>query len=250
LIMITIKTQNEIDKMRKAGLIVRDVLNIMGDNIKVGITTKELDKIAYEHIISCGAYPSFFGYRGYPASICVSIDDEVVHGIPSPKRILEEGQIVSIDVGAYINGYHADAARTFEVGQVSAQNKKLIKVTEQSFFEGLKVLKDGVRLGDLSSAIQNYVEKAGFSVVRALVGHGIGKQIHEDPSVPNFGTAGKGVRLAQNMTIAIEPMVNMGGHEVEFCPDGWTVKTKDGLPSAHYENTVVITSDGAEILTL
>ncbi|HHW90558.1 MAG TPA: type I methionyl aminopeptidase [Clostridiales bacterium] len=248
--MITIKTQNEIDKMRKAGLIVRDVLNIMGDNIKVGITTKELDKIAYEHIISCGAYPSFFGYRGYPASICVSIDDEVVHGIPSPKRILEEGQIVSIDVGAYINGYHADAARTFEVGQVSAQNKKLIKVTEQSFFEGLKVLKDGVRLGDLSSAIQNYVEKAGFSVVRALVGHGIGKQIHEDPSVPNFGTAGKGVRLAQNMTIAIEPMVNMGGHEVEFCPDGWTVKTKDGLPSAHYENTVVITSDGAEILTL
>jgi methionyl aminopeptidase len=248
--MITIKTQNEIDKMRKAGLIVRDVLNIMGDNIKVGITTKELDKIAYEYIISCGAYPSFFGYRGYPASICVSIDDEVVHGIPSPKRILEEGQIVSIDVGAYINGYHADAARTFEVGQVSAQNKKLIKVTEQSFFEGLKVLKDGVRLGDLSSAIQNYVEKAGFSVVRALVGHGIGKQIHEDPSVPNFGTAGKGVRLAQNMTIAIEPMVNMGGHEVEFCPDGWTVKTKDGLPSAHYENTVVITSDGAEILTL
>jgi methionyl aminopeptidase len=250
LIMITIKTQNEIEKMRKAGLIVRDVLNILGDNIKVGITTKELDIIAYEYITSCGAYPSFLGYRGYPASICASIDDEVVHGIPSSKRTLEEGQIISIDVGAYINGYHADAARTFAVGQVSAQNQKLIKVTEQSFFEGLKVLKDGVKLGDLSSAIQNYVEKAGFSVVRALVGHGIGKQIHEDPSVPNFGTAGKGIKLSKNMTLAIEPMVNMGGYEVEFCPDGWTVKTKDGLPSAHYENTVVITANSAEILTL
>ena len=250
MIMITIKTQNEIEKMRKAGLIVRDVLNILGDNIKVGITTKELDIIAYEYITSCGAYPSFLGYRGYPASICASIDDEVVHGIPSSKRTLEEGQIISIDVGAYINGYHADAARTFAVGQVSAQNQKLIKVTEQSFFEGLKVLKDGVKLGDLSSAIQNYVEKAGFSVVRALVGHGIGKQIHEDPSVPNFGTAGKGIKLSKNMTLAIEPMVNMGGYEVEFCPDGWTVKTKDGLPSAHYENTVVITANGAEILTL
>lgn len=250
MIMITIKTQNEIEKMRKAGLIVRDVLNILGDNIKVGITTKELDIIAYEYITSCGAYPSFLGYRGYPASICASIDDEVVHGIPSSKRTLEEGQIISIDVGAYINGYHADAARTFAVGQVSPQNQKLIKVTEQSFFEGLKVLKDGVKLGDLSSAIQNYVEKAGFSVVRALVGHGIGKQIHEDPSVPNFGTAGKGIKLSKNMTLAIEPMVNMGGYEVEFCPDGWTVKTKDGLPSAHYENTVVITANGAEILTL
>ncbi|HEY8423659.1 MAG TPA: type I methionyl aminopeptidase [Clostridia bacterium] len=248
--MITIKTQNEIERMRKAGIILRDVLDIMRDNIKIGITTKELDKIAYEYIISSGAYPSFLGYRGYPASICASIDDEVVHGIPSEDKVLEEGQIVSIDVGVYLNGYHADAARTFEVGKVSQEKHRLIEVTEQSFFEGLKVLKDGVRLGDLANAIQTYVEKAGFSVVRALVGHGIGKQMHEDPSVPNFGTPGTGIRLKKNMTIAIEPMVNMGRYEVIFCPDGWTVKTKDGLPSAHYENTIVITADGAEILTL
>lgn len=248
--MITIKKPNEIELMRKAGIVVRDVLNIMRDNIKAGITTKQLDKIAYEYIISCGAYPSFLGYRGYPASICASIDDEVVHGIPSDDKVLEEGQIISIDVGAYLNGYHADAARTFEVGKTTAQKKQLIAVTEQSFFEGVKVLKDGIMLGDLSSAIQNYVEQAGFSVVRALVGHGIGRQMHEDPSVPNYGIAGTGLRLKKNMTIAIEPMVNIGGYEVEFCSDGWTVKTKDGLPSAHYENTVVITSDGAEIMTL
>lgn len=248
--MITIKTPYEIEKMRKAGMILRDTLDIMRDNIKVGITTKELDEMAYKYITSCGAHPSFLGYRGYPASICASIDDEVVHGIPSEDKVLEEGQIISIDAGVYLDGYHADAARTFEVGKVSKEKQRLIQVTEQSFFEGLKVLKDGVRLGDLSSAIQTFVESAGFSVVRALVGHGIGKQMHEDPSVPNFGAAGTGIKLKKNMTIAIEPMVNMGKYEVIFCPDGWTVKTKDGLPSAHYENTVVITSDGAEILTL
>jgi methionyl aminopeptidase len=164
--------------------------------------------------------------------------------------VLEEGQIISVDVGAYIDGYHGDAARTFAVGKISDENKKLIKITEESFFEGFKILKDGIRMGDLSHAIQSYVERAGFSVVRALVGHGIGREMHEDPSVPNFGMAGKGVRLCKNMTIAIEPMVNMGGYEVEFCSDGWTVKTKDRKPSAHYENTVLITSDSAEILTL
>ncbi|HEY8390602.1 MAG TPA: type I methionyl aminopeptidase [Clostridia bacterium] len=247
--MITIKKNDEIERMRKACAITRDVLNVIGENIKPGITTKELDMIAFEYIRSCGAYPSFLGYRGYPASICASINEEVVHGIPS-NRVLEEGQIISIDVGAYIDGYHGDAARTFAVGKISEQNKRLIKITEESFFEGLKVLKDGIRMGDLSHAIQSYVEKAGYSVVRALVGHGIGKEMHEDPSVPNFGVPGKGVRLCKNMTIAIEPMVNAGGYEVEFCSDGWTVKTKDRKPSAHYENTVLITSDGAEILTL
>jgi methionyl aminopeptidase len=248
--MITIKTPYEIEKMRKAGMILRDTLDILRDKIKAGITTKELDEFAYQYITSCGAHPSFLGYRGYPASICASIDDEVVHGIPSEDKVLEEGQIISIDAGVYMDGFHADAARTFEVGKVSKQKRKLIEVTEQSFFEGLKVLKDGTRLGDLSNAIQVFVESAGFSVVRALVGHGIGRQMHEDPSIPNFGTAGSGIKLKKNMTVAIEPMVNMGKYEVIFCPDGWTVKTKDGLPSAHYENTVVITTDGAEIMTL
>ncbi len=247
--MITIKKNDEIERMRKAGAITRDVLNVISDNVKPGITTKELDIIAYDYIKSCGAHPSFLGYRGYPASICASINEEVVHGIPG-NRVLEEGQIISVDVGAYIDGYHGDAARTFAVGKISDENKKLIKITEESFFEGFKILKDGIRMGDLSHAIQSYVERAGFSVVRALVGHGIGREMHEDPSVPNFGMAGKGVRLCKNMTIAIEPMVNMGGYEVEFCSDGWTVKTKDRKPSAHYENTVLITSDSAEILTL
>ena len=247
--MITIKKNDEIERMRKAGAITRDVLNVISDNVKSGITTKELDIIAYEYIKNCGSHPSFLGYRGYPASICASIDEEVVHGIPG-NRVLEEGQIISVDVGAYIDGYHGDAARTFAVGKISDENKKLIKITEESFFEGFKILKDGIRMGDLSHAIQSYVERAGFSVVRALVGHGIGREMHEDPSVPNFGMAGKGVRLCKNMTIAIEPMVNMGGYEVEFCSDGWTVKAKDRKPSAHYENTVLITSDSAEILTL
>ena len=237
--MITIKKNDEIERMRKAGAITRDVLNVISDNVKPGITTKELDIIAYDYIKSCGAHPSFLGYRGYPASICASINEEVVHGIPG-NRVLEEGQIISVDVGAYIDGYHGDAARTFAVGKISDENKKLIKITEESFFEGFKILKDGIRMGDLSHAIQSYVERAGFSVVRALVGHGIGREMHEDPSVPNFGMAGKGVRLCKNMTIAIEPMVNMGGYEVEFCSDGWTVKTKDRKPSAHYENTVLI----------
>ena len=247
--MITIKKNDEIERMRKAGAITRDVLNVIGEKVKPGITTRELDIIAFEYIKGCGAHPSFLGYRGYPSSICASINEEVVHGIPS-DRILEEGQIISIDVGAYINGYHGDAARTFAVGKISDENQRLIKITEESFFEGFKVLKDGIRLGDLSHAIQSYVERAGYSVVRALVGHGIGREMHEDPSVPNFGQAGRGVRLCKNMTIAIEPMVNAGGYEVEFCSDGWTVKTKDRKPSAHYENTVLITSDGAEILTL
>lgn len=247
--MITIKNDNEIERMRKAGAVVRDVLNLLKENVKAGITTQELDDLAFKFIVGCGAYPSFKGYQGFPASICTSIDEEVVHGIPS-DRILEEGQIISIDAGAFLDGYHGDAARTFPVGKISAEKERLIKVTEQSFFEGFKIVKDGIRLGDISNAIQTYVEKAGYSVVRALVGHGIGKKMHEDPSIPNYGKAGTGIRISKGMTLAVEPMVNAGTFEVEFGSDGWNVKTRDKRPSAHYENTILVNAESAEILTL
>ena len=222
-------------------------LIFLGDNIKVGITTKELDIIAYEYITSCGAYPSFLGYRGYPASICASIDDEVVHGNTVVKKDAGRRTNHQHRCGAYINGYHADAARTFAVGQCPRKNQKLIKVTEQSFFEGLKSFERRVKLGDLSSAIQNYMlKKRAFRSFGPLVGHGIGKQIRR-PVGAKFWDAGEGLhKLSKNMTLAIEPMVTMGGYEVEFCPDGWTVKTKDVLPSAHYENTVVITANSGD----
>lgn len=248
--MITVKSSEELAIMRKACIITGDVLKFLEDKIKPGVTTKELDRLAEKFIRDRNAYPSFKGYRGYPATLCVSIDDEVVHGIPSDKRRLEEGSIVSIDVGAYFNGFHGDAARTFPVGKVSSEKLKLIEVTKQSFFEGVKYAKAGNRIGDIASAIQNYCESFGYSVVRALTGHGIGKEMHEDPEVPNFGKAGHGVRLSANMTIAVEPMINMGRYDVDFLPDGWTVRTKDKLPSAHYENTIAITDGEAEILTL
>lgn len=248
--MITVKSSEELAIMRKACIITGDVLKFLEDKIKPGVTTKELDRLAEKFIRDRNAYPSFKGYRGYPATLCVSIDDEVVHGIPNEKRRLEEGSIVSIDVGAYFNGFHGDAARTFPVGKVSPEKLKLIEVTKQSFFEGVKYAKAGNRIGDIASAIQNYCESFGYSVVRALTGHGIGKEMHEDPEVPNFGKAGHGVRLSANMTIAVEPMINMGRYDVDFLPDGWTVRTKDKLPSAHYENTIAITDGEAEILTL
>ncbi len=248
--MITVKSSEELAIMRKACKITGDVLKFLEDKVKPGVTTKELDRLAEKFIRDCNAYPSFKGYRGYPATLCVSIDDEVVHGIPNEKRRLEEGSIVSIDVGAYFNGFHGDAARTFPVGKVSPEKLKLIEVTKQSFFEGVKYAKAGNRIGDIASAIQNYCESFGYSVVRALTGHGIGKEMHEDPEVPNFGKAGHGVRLSANMTIAVEPMINMGRYDVDFLPDGWTVRTKDKLPSAHYENTIAITDGEAEILTL
>lgn len=248
--MIKIKSQEEIELMREAGRITRDTLKVVENSIRVGISTKELDKIAYDYIKSQGATPSFKNYGGFPGSICASINETVVHGIPSNNIILKEGDIISIDCGAKYKGYHGDAARTFPVGKVDAKVKRLIKITEQSFFEGIKDLKSGAFVGDISHRIQTFVEKNGYSVVRELVGHGVGKQLHEDPMVPNYGKAGSGPRLNANCVIAIEPMVNMGDKSVVFMSDGWTCKAKDGLPSAHYENTVLITENGVEILTL
>lgn len=248
--MIKIKSQEEIELMRIACRITGDTLKVVENSIKAGVSTKELDEIAFNYIKSQGATPSFKNYCGFPASICASVNDTIVHGIPSKNIILKEGDIISIDVGAKYKGYNGDAARTFPVGKIDSKTKKLIKITEQSFFEGIKGLKSGSFVGDISHRVQNHVEKNGFSVVRELVGHGVGKNLHEDPNVPNFGRAGSGPRLIANMIIAIEPMVNMGDRNVVFLPDGWTCKTRDGLPSAHYENTVLITEDGVEILTL
>ena len=247
--MITIKSAQQIEKMREACAITKAALDLLRDNIKPGISTAQLDKIAHEFILSKGAKPNFLHYNGYPASICASVNDVVVHGIPRKDIILKEGDIISIDMGAVKNGFHGDAARTFPVGEISARAKKLIDVTRESFFEGIKHLKHGAKLGDVSYAIQSYVEENGFSVVRDLVGHGIGESLHEDPQVPNFGRAGRGMKLSAGMTLAIEPMVNEGAWEVAVLDDDWTVVTADGSLSAHYENTVLITKDGYEILT-
>jgi len=247
--MINIKTEKDLETMRIACQITRDTLDYLKSKVRVGITTKELDKLAYDYIKSRGAKPSFLGYGGFPATICASVNSVVVHGIPN-DTVLQDGDIISIDCGAYYNGFHGDAARTYTVGKVSSKVKRLIKVTEQSFFEGIKGLKSGAFVGDISNRIQTYVEKNGYSVVRELVGHGIGREMHEDPMVPNYGRAGSGVKLNAGATIAIEPMVNMGDRKVMFLSDGWTCKTKDDLPSAHYENTVLITENGVEILTL
>ncbi|MEG1528494.1 MAG: type I methionyl aminopeptidase [Clostridia bacterium] len=248
--MIYIKSKLEIELMRKANILVRDTLNMLLDNTAEGMTTYQLDKLAYEYIISKGGVPSFLHFQGFPASICVSINDEVVHGIPSKKRRLQEGDIVSYDCGVILQGWQGDAARTIGVGKISKECQQLIDVTKQSFFEGMKVIKPSARLGDLGHAIQTYVEQFGYGVVRDLCGHGIGRDMHEDPNIPNFGMAGKGLRLASGMVIAVEPMVNMGTHKVMTLPDGWTVKTLDGMPSAHYENTLAITDDGVDILSL
>lgn len=245
--MITIKTPEQIEYMREAGKIVAEVLDLMEKNVKPGVSTAELDKIAHDYIISRGAKPSFLHYQGFPASICASIDDVVVHGIPNKRTILREGQIIGIDVGAVKNGYHGDAARTFLVGNVSEEKKKLVEVTKQCFFEGIKGLKEGSRLGDIGARIQRYAEKHGYSVVREMVGHGIGTHLHEDPSVCNYGTEGTGIKLKAGMTLAIEPMINMGSYRIKL--NGWDCRTIDGQPSAHYENTVLIKSDSVEILT-
>jgi len=247
--MIIIKTPREIDSMRKAGRIVADTLDLVQRHVKPGITTGELDKIAEDYILSCGAAPSFKGYRGFPASICASVNEQVVHGIPGLKA-LKDGDIISIDVGAYLEGYHGDAARTFPVGDADSKVLELIKATKESFFEGIAFAKVGFRLSDISHAVQNHVERRGFSVVRDYVGHGIGQEMHEDPQIPNFGPPGKGPRLRVGMALAIEPMVNLGGYAVKTLRDGWTVVTADKSPSAHYENTIVITEEGPEILTL
>ena len=233
--------------MRKACVVTRDVLLLLEEKIRAGMTTRDLDRIAFDYITSCGAKPSFLGLYGFPATCCISIDEEVVHGIPG-DRIIEEGQIVSVDVGAFLNGFNGDAARSFYVGDISAEKKKLIDVTKECFFEGIKGICIGSAIGDIGAQVQAHAESNGFSVVRDMVGHGVGRQLHEDPSVPNYGRRGTGVRLKRNMTIAIEPMINMGGYEVDI--DGWKCVTRDGKPSAHYENTVVIGDNGVEILTL
>lgn len=247
--MITIKSTEEILKMKAAGAILKDTLKMLEDNIKPDITTEHLNKLAHDYIIKHKGIPSFLNYNGFPASICTSIDEVVVHGIPS-KRRLTEGMIIGIDVGVFLNGYHSDAARTFAVGKISDQKEKLMEIAEKSFFSGFAILKDGIRMGDLGNAIQKTVEENGFSVVRDMIGHGIGTKLHEDPAVPNYGECGKGLRLKEGMTIAIEPMINAGGYQIKWLDDKWTVVTIDLSPSAHYENTVLITKDGAEILTV
>lgn len=248
--MITIKTKAEIAKMRESGRLTKNVLDLLGKSIKPGITTKELDKIAYDYIKSCGATPSFLNYSGYPASTCISVDEMVVHGIPSDKIIIKEGQIVSVDVGVLYDGWQGDAARTFKVGKVSEEKEKLVKITEECFFKAIENLRVGSPLGDIGYNVQTHAEANGFSVVRDLVGHGIGRAMHEDPSVPNYGKKGTGIRLREGMTIAIEPMINAGVAKVDFLADGWGVVTHDRRPSAHYENTIAITDGGVEILTL
>ncbi len=247
--MIIIKNDKEIDLMRIAGRIVAETLLLVEKEVKPGITTAELDRIAEEFITKHGAIPSFKGLYGFPASLCISVNEQVVHGIPG-GYVLKEGDIISVDCGAHINGFHGDAARTFAVGDISEEANKLIKVTEESFFKGLEFAKVGNRLTDISHEIQRYVEASGFSVVRDFVGHGIGRNLHEDPEVPNFGMPGRGPKLREGMVLAIEPMVNVGDCKVLTLSDGWTVVTKDRKLSAHYENTVAILPDGPEILTL
>lgn len=247
--MINIKNHTEIELMRKAGRIVAETLLLVGEKVKPGITTAELDSIAEEFITKHGAKPSFKGLYGFPASLCISVNEQVVHGIPG-GYVLKEGDIVSVDCGAEIYGFHGDAARTFAVGNISDEAKKLIQVTKDSFFRGIELARVGNNLTDISHEIQSYVEASGFSIVRDFVGHGIGKSVHEDPEVPNFGRPGRGPKLVAGMTLAIEPMVNMGTYRVTTLGDDWTVITADKSLSAHYENTVVILPDGPEILTL
>jgi methionyl aminopeptidase len=247
--MIYLKTSSEIDRMRESGKIVRDALLLAGSLIRAGVITEDINAAVEKFIRAAGAAPSFLNYNGYPASVCISINSEVVHGIPG-KRVIADGDIVSVDIGAVKQGYHGDAARTFTVGAVKPETVKLVKVTEECFFKAVERFREGGRLGDLSEAVQRHAESNGFSVVRALVGHGIGRSMHEDPPVPNYGTAGRGIRLSKGLAVAIEPMINAGTYDVRTLNDGWTVVTADGKPSAHYENTVVLTNNGAEILTL
>ncbi|WP_010237739.1 type I methionyl aminopeptidase [Clostridium arbusti] len=247
--MIIIKNNSEIDYMRQSGRVVEETLLKMEEVIRPGMTTADLDKIAEEFIRKHGAVPSFKGYYGFPASICASVNEEVVHGIPSIKKVLHEGDIISIDCGAILNGYQGDAARTLPVGKISNEAKNLIDITRKSFFKGVEKALVGNRLSDISSAIQTYAESFGYSIVRDYVGHGIGKDMHEEPEIPNFGRPGRGPKLLHGMVLAIEPMVNGGKYYVSVQSNDWTVVTDDGSLSAHYENTVAILENGPEILT-
>ncbi len=247
---ITIKSEREISRMREAGKILADVHEQLGEIIAPGITTMDIDRKGEELIRKAGCIPSFLNYDGYPASICVSVNDEVVHGIPTDSRHLEEGDIVSLDAGVIYEGYHSDAARTYGVGTISEKDRQLIEVTKQSFFEGIKMAVAGNHLHDISMAIQKYAESYGFSIVRDLVGHGIGTNLHEEPQIPNFKPVGKGPKLRQGMTLAVEPMVNAGDWKIWILEDDWTVVTRDHSNSAHYENTILITDGEPEILSL
>lgn len=247
---VTIKSAKEIELMREAGKILADVHDKLAEMIKPGISTMDINKKADELIRTYHCIPSFLNYNGYPASVCVSVNDEVVHGIPSKKRILNEGDIVSLDAGVIYQGYHSDAARTIPVGKIDKEAENLIEVTKQSFFEGIKYAKEGYHLHDISAAIEDYVVAHGYSCVRDLVGHGIGTQLHEEPQIPNFRQKRRGIELKAGMTLAIEPMVNFGRYDVCWLDDDWTVVTEDGTLSAHYENTILITTGEPEVLSL
>ena len=247
--MITLKSAREIEAMRRAGKITAAARALAGEMVKPGVTTREIDKAVCQFIRSQGAEPSFLNYNGYPASVCISVNDEVIHGIPG-KRVLREGDVVSVDVGAYIGGFHGDCAATYACGKISDEARRLIDVTRQSFFEGLRYAREGYRVSDIGHAVQEYVEANGFSVLREYVGHGVGREMHEAPEVPNYGPPGHGPKLLRGMTIAVEPMVNAGAADIRQMPDGWTVKTADGKYAAHYENTILITSGEPELLTV
>lgn len=248
--MIVLKTGRELQIMREACRISAGALQTAGKAVEPGVTTAELDKLAEDYIRSQGGVPNFKNYEGYPATACISINNEVIHGIPTNKRKLQKGDIVSIDLGAKFEGYHGDNAATFACGDISDEAKRLIDTTRESLYKGIAAAVSGGRIGDIGYAVQSYVEAQGYSVVRQFVGHGIGTHLHEPPEVPNFGNAGRGVRLMPGMTLAIEPMVNAGKSDVRILPDGWTVLTNDGSLSAHFEHTVVITTDGPKIMTL
>lgn len=248
--MISVKSKSELEKMRKAGIIAGNALHFGGQSIKAGMTTYELDKIIHDYIVKHGATPSFLGYGGFPASACISINNKVIHGIPSKHEHIKEGDIVSIDVGAYIDGFHGDTAYTFAVGNVSEEAAQLLRVTKEGLFKGIEQAVPGNRVGDISHAVEEYCSSYGYGIVKNYVGHGVGAKLHESPEVPNFGKAGRGPRLVAGMTIAIEPMINAVGEDVKVLPDGWTVLTKSGSLSAHFEHSVAITSEGPVILTM
>jgi methionyl aminopeptidase len=247
--MVVLKSSRELELMKEACVISAQALMVAGEAVKEGVSTWEIDKLAYNFIKKCGAEPNFLGYGGFPATACISINDEVIHGIPSKKRIIKNGDIVSIDLGAVKNGYNGDNAATFICGTCSPEVKRLVDTTREAMFKGIEAAVPGGRIGDIGNAVQTYCEERGFSVVRDFVGHGVGTKLHEEPSVPNFGHAGRGIRLLPGMTLAIEPMINLGTYKVKQLSDGWTVKTADGKASAHFENTVAITPDGPVILT-
>lgn len=247
--MIVLKSSREIELMKEACVISAQALQVAGEAVRPGITTYEIDKIAYDFIKKCGATPNFLNYGGFPATACISINDEVIHGIPSKKRVIQEGDIVSIDLGAAKNGYNGDNAATFICGACSPEVKRLVDTTREALAKGIEQAVPGNRIGDIGNAVQTYCEERGFSVVRDFVGHGVGTKLHEEPSVPNFGHAGRGIRLLPGMTLAIEPMINLGTYKVKQLSDGWTIKTADGKASAHFENTIAVTQNGPVILT-